>query len=67
MRPTVWPDKEKVISKLNESKFKQVTDWSNLMLTQDDTKQFDEFCIRVKQHDVYRKLDYNLVFPEMSI
>jgi len=67
MRPTVWPDKEKIINKLNQSNIKEVNNWSSLILSQDDTEYFNEFCMRTRQHDAYRNLNFNEVFPEMKI
>lgn len=68
MRPTVWPSstKEFIKAQLNKSKHEEVQQWATLMTNQDDSEYFELFCQRLQQHDQYRNVDFNKVFPELA-
>jgi hypothetical protein len=67
MRPEVWPMNIKriIIDKLNKSYHQEVKNWSNILLT-NDIDNYEEFCQYLKQHDVYRGLNFNETFPEIA-
>lgn len=66
MRPSVWPNKEHIVAQLCKSQFDDVRHWANMIAHTDDSDQFDEFCKRLRQHDQYRGLDFEITFPEMA-
>jgi succinate dehydrogenase flavin-adding protein (antitoxin of CptAB toxin-antitoxin module) len=67
MRPTVWPTEARkfIAEKLYTSSHEDVRIWAQLMSDNDDSDLFEMFIARTKQHDVYRGLDFSLVFPEL--
>ena len=66
MRPTVWPDKEHIVKKLQLSRFDDVKNWASMIADTDESHLFDEFCQKLYQHDRYRGLDFRIIFPEMA-
>jgi radical SAM protein with 4Fe4S-binding SPASM domain len=68
MRPTVWPlETRQIISQhLAQSTRAEVKRWAQLMLNHDDSHGFELFKQRLREHDIYRKLDFNTVFPELT-
>ena len=69
MRPTVWPAtaRDHIVKQLGRSLHTGVETWAQVVANSDDTDQFDEFCVRLHQHDQYRGLDFTTTFPEMAI
>jgi MoaA/NifB/PqqE/SkfB family radical SAM enzyme len=65
MRCTVWPDPGFIIKHLSVSEFDDVKNWISLLQTQNDSDQFFTFVQRTKQHDDYRKTQFESVFPEL--
>ena len=66
MRPTVWPDKEHIVKKLQFSQFDDVKNWAGIIADTTDSHLFEQFCERLHQHDQYRGLDFKIIFPEMA-
>jgi MoaA/NifB/PqqE/SkfB family radical SAM enzyme len=66
MRPTVWPDREHIVKKLQHSEFEEVRAWAAMVRDTDESDLFEEFCQRLHQHDQYRGLDFRIIFPEMA-
>lgn len=68
LRPTVWPDltRQKIIAKLQMSNFSQVNSWILMLQHIDDSEWYPQFCHSVRQHDQYRALSFESVFPEMA-
>lgn len=66
MRCTVWPDSSFIIQNLLHSKFDEVIHWIDLLKTHNDSHQFCNFVEKTKQHDSYRKTNFELVFPELA-
>lgn len=66
MRPTVWPDKEHIVKKLQLSQFDDVKTWAGMIADTTDSDLFEQFCQRLRQHDQYRGLDFKIIFPEMA-
>jgi hypothetical protein len=40
--------------------------WSQVVANSDDSDQFDEFRRRLRQHDQFRGLDFDITFPEIA-
>jgi MoaA/NifB/PqqE/SkfB family radical SAM enzyme len=66
MRPTVWPNRDHIMSHLESSKFADVRLWARVVASTDESDLFDFFCQRLHQHDQYRGLEFKHVFPEMA-
>lgn len=68
MRPTVWPDttRQMIADKLKNSQYPEVQTWANVLESDNDSDQFDQFRQRVIQHDQYRGTDFAQTFPEMA-
>jgi MoaA/NifB/PqqE/SkfB family radical SAM enzyme len=68
MRPTVWAltAKQKIVNYLNGSSDKEVQNWAKLLIQNDDSNMFDQFCQRVHQHDQYRNTNFAKTFPELA-
>ena len=68
MRPGVWPVAAKnfIKDKLLQSKITELHTWAYLLINHDDSEHFDLFCQLSKQHDNYRGIDFNIVFPELK-
>ena len=66
MRPTVWPDKEHIVKKLQLSQFDDVKTWAHMIADTTDSELFEEFCKKLHQHDQYRGVDFRTIFPEMA-
>jgi len=68
MRPTVWqgPAKEKIVNYLNSSVDKDVQTWAKLIEHNDDSDMFEEFRLRLHQHDKYRNTSFAITFPELA-
>lgn len=68
MRPAVWPHdaRDFIAQKLYSSKYNDVKTWAQLMQQTDDSCNFKLFVERVKQHDLYRSLDFKNTFPELA-
>jgi MoaA/NifB/PqqE/SkfB family radical SAM enzyme len=69
MRPEVWPitAKQFIMKKLQHSTHLDVLNWSQLLITQDNSQYFMQFQNAVKQHDDYRGTNFNLTFSEMAM
>jgi len=69
MRPGVWPNlvRDKIIDKLQASKFEDVKTWSRLLSNIDDSDFFDLFKSKTQQHDEYRQLDFSKTFPDYEL
>ena len=67
-RPSVWSAtaKTKIIAQLNQSQFKDVKNWAELMANTDDSFQFEKFKKQIIAHDQYRNLDFTQTFPELA-
>jgi hypothetical protein len=67
LRPTVWPLEVRkfIIDHLNQSSY-DLESWISLMSTQDDSKYFETFVSRLRQHDDYRGTSFLHTFPEIS-
>jgi hypothetical protein len=68
MTPEVWPRevREYISNHLLESNHADILNWATLLSNLDNTVHFEKFCLKVKQHDLYRKTNFAEVFPEMS-
>jgi MoaA/NifB/PqqE/SkfB family radical SAM enzyme len=68
MRPEVWPyeAKQKILTKLSESKDPDVGVWRDLVAARDESQYFDQFRSAVRQHDAYRGTDFDHTFSEMA-
>lgn len=68
MRPTVWPARARdfIQSHLEKSQHPDVVTWSQVVANSDDSDQFDEFRRRLRQHDQFRGLDFDITFPEIA-
>jgi len=68
MRPTVWPSEvcKNIADHLNTSSHDDVRVWAGLVTNENDSKHFETFWIKMQQHDQYRGLDFNKIFPEMT-
>ena len=66
MRPTIWPDKEHIVKKLQLSQFDDVKTWAHMIADTTDSELFEEFCKKLHQHDQYRGVDFRTIFPEMA-
>jgi radical SAM protein with 4Fe4S-binding SPASM domain len=66
MRPTVWPNRQHIVTQLMQSKYEDVHTWAEMISNTTDHEHFDEFCQRLRQHDQYRSVDFETVFPEMA-
>jgi MoaA/NifB/PqqE/SkfB family radical SAM enzyme len=66
MRPTVWPDREHIVTQLQHSEFEEVRAWAAMVRETDESDLFEEFCQRLHQHDQYRGVDFRIIFPEMA-
>jgi len=67
MRPGVWPKqaKENLINILSNSKDEDVRNWATLIGNTDDSIFFEKFKEQTKQHDEYRRTDFNKTFSEL--
>jgi molybdenum cofactor biosynthesis enzyme MoaA len=68
MRPGVWSEDAKnfIKNKILQSTIPDIHPWANLMINHNDSEHFDLFCQRLKQHDNYRGIDFETVFPELK-
>jgi hypothetical protein len=68
MRPTVWPPEvcKNIADHLNTSIHDDVRVWAGLVTNENDSEHFETFCIKMQQHDQYRGLDFNKIFPELA-
>jgi MoaA/NifB/PqqE/SkfB family radical SAM enzyme len=68
MRPTVWHGnaKEKIINYLSTSSNREVQNWARLVEQNDDSDMFEEFRLRLHQHDQYRNTNFASTFPELA-
>jgi len=68
MRPSVYPDtiKRKIIDHLRTSKHEEIINWVSLLENSDDSQYYKVFCDMRNKHDLYRNLEYNKTFPELS-
>ena len=68
MRPTVWSGdaKQKIIDCLNQSLHLDVQNWSTLISQTDDSNMFEQFQLRLLQHDQYRNTNFANTFPELA-
>lgn len=66
MRPTVWHNKEHIVTQLQLSEFEEVRAWAAMVRDTDESHLFEEFCQRLHQHDQYRGLDFAVTFPEIA-
>lgn len=66
MRPTVWPNKNFIVDKLNSSQHADVKNWISLLQSQDDSQHFELFRSKVVEHDRYRGIDFATTFPELA-
>ena len=67
MRPTVWPDSQRIAAELDKSCHQDVQTWAGMIRTTSDSDQFEEFSKRLHQHDQYRGLKFADTFPEMAL
>ena len=67
-RPTLWPTAARtaIANHLRQSRYKHMKNWINLLESEDDSEHFELFVQRLRQHDQYRGLDFEAVFPEMK-
>ena len=68
MRPTVWPEpvRTDIINKLLNSQDRDVVTWATLVANNDDSKLYETFRSKTKEHDAYRNTDFETVFPELG-
>ncbi len=68
MRPSVWPTDAKavIVAKLNQSHHQDVQQWARLLENSDDSDHFEMFTQKLYQHDRYRNLHFQSVFPELK-
>jgi hypothetical protein len=66
MRPTVWPNKQHIVTHLQLSQFDDVKTWAGMIADSDELELFDQFCEKLHQHDQYRGVDFQIIFPEMA-
>jgi hypothetical protein len=68
MRPSVWPGKAKehIVNRFTSYATPDSLAWATLVIDQDDSKYFDEFCKKTVWHDQYRNLNFRETFPEMG-
>jgi len=68
MRPTVWPEmaRQEIAKHLNHSVHEDVRTWAQLLSNEDDSDLFEIFKTRLQQHDQYRKVSFELTFPELE-
>lgn len=68
LRVSVFPDtiKKKIVEHLKNSLFGDVRTWANHLQATDDSKYFSDFCSRTQAHDLYRGLEFDKTFPELS-
>jgi hypothetical protein len=68
MRPSVWPGKvkEHIVNRLTSYATPDSLAWATLVIDQDDSKYFNEFCKKTAWHDQYRNLNFRETFPEMG-
>lgn len=66
--PGVWSDvaKEFIINKLRSSSQPEIKNWANILSSLDESYLFDEFKSKLKNHDLYRKLNYSDAFFDMA-
>lgn len=64
----VFPEsvKNKIIAHLKSSKFEDVHTWATFLQNSDDSEYFEEFLIKVQQHDAYRQTNFNETFAELA-
>jgi MoaA/NifB/PqqE/SkfB family radical SAM enzyme len=69
MRPTVWEPmvKQKIVNYLSSSSDSDVQNWAKLVEQNDDSNMFEEFCLRLHQHDQYRNTNFATTFPELAL
>jgi hypothetical protein len=68
MRPSVWnrAANDTIVAHLKESTHPDVITWAALLENSDDSTHFEEFKIRLHQHDRARNLNFKSVFPELA-
>jgi MoaA/NifB/PqqE/SkfB family radical SAM enzyme len=68
MRPEVWPESVAmiIINQLNSSQHADVQTWAKLMKNANCGNQFDQFRVKLHEHDLYRGTNFAKVFPELS-
>ena len=68
MRPSVWPDSVKTIiaDHLNTSLHQDTKLWSKLICSTDDSEFFNQFKLKLAQHDNYRQTNFSSTFPELA-
>ena len=69
MRPTVWEPmvKQKIVNYLSSSSDSDVQNWAKLVEQNDDSNVFEEFRLRLHQHDQYRNTNFATTFPELAL
>jgi MoaA/NifB/PqqE/SkfB family radical SAM enzyme len=69
MRPTVWKPmvKQKIVNYLSSSSDSNVQNWAKLVEQNDDSNMFEEFRLRLHQHDRYRNTNFATTFPELAL
>lgn len=68
LRPSVWPEyaRHEIAVTLRQSSHPSLLQWANMLESNDDSDQFDDFVAYVARHDRYRNLDYAELFPDMA-
>lgn len=68
MRPAVWPLKIRnlIAEHLMTSRYQDAHTWAQLLLNSDDSEYFEMFKQKLRQHDQYRNLKFELTFTELA-
>lgn len=67
MRPGIWPTeaRQNLIDTLSSSNDADIRSWATLISNTDDSIFFEKFKEQTKQHDEYRRTDFNKTFSEL--
>ena len=68
MRPSVWAGaaRQSIIDCLKQSQHNDVQTWAQLIEQNDDSVLFEQFRLRLHQHDQYRNTNFATTFPELA-
>jgi hypothetical protein len=54
------------VDKLKTSQYPEVQTWATLIENTDDSVHFEKFKQYLHEHDQYRELNFEQVFPELA-
>ena len=68
MTPTVWckSARQTIVDKLKISQYPEVQTWAGLIENTDDSEHLADFKRYLQEHDRYRELNFQQVFPDMA-